>query len=125
MAHTPDPEFDALRAQLEKARRAEVPDLVEVRACTDRLCRYLAPLVFEQMYPETEKPGKPLTLKVLDNPSPRPAASRGICSPIKTEEIRRFEALLREAFGAIESCSMSWAESSSIADVAGEAPHHT
>ncbi len=108
MARCTDPELQALHDRLEQARAAETPDLVEIRACKQRIIEYLAQCVFEVIHRDQGDEAGQLRLRVISNGAPRRSAPRGICSPVKTKEIRRIEDLLKSAFGDVKSCSTAW-----------------
>lgn len=50
----------------------------------------------------------PSWVRVISNDVPNPGEPRGICSPLKTDDIKQFEASARVVFGDIESCSTTW-----------------
>jgi hypothetical protein len=45
---------------------------------------------------------------VLENDRPRKSPPRGLCSPVKTDETRRFEALVRRVFPGAQQATMEW-----------------
>ena len=108
MAYDPDPELCRLQDELDAARTADIPDLVEVRRCRKRFIKCLARLVREYMREHEERPADALQLTVITNDTPVPGAPRGICSPVKTAEIRRFEQQVRAVFGNTGACTTSW-----------------
>jgi len=110
MVVTTDPELQKLHDRLDEALEAEIPCLPEIRRRRKRIITYLAACVMEPMHPVGDPPQKPSALRVIANDSPLPSTPRGICSPIKTDEIRQFEAAAREVFGNIGPCTTSWLE---------------
>ena len=109
MTHDPDPELCRLQDELDAARMANIPDLVEVRRCRKRFIKCLARLVREYMREHEETPVEPpLQLTVITNDTPVPSEPRGFCSPMKTAEMRRFEQAVREVFGETGSCTTAW-----------------
>lgn len=110
MARCTDPELQALNDRLKQARAAEIPDLLEIRQCKRRIIQHLARSVFEVIHRDQGDEARKLRLRVIRNGAPRSSAPRGICSPVKTEEIRRIEDLVKNAFGGIKSCSTAWPE---------------
>ncbi len=113
MTHSSVAELRALRGQLDEARTAEIPDLVEIRRCRDLWYERLADRALEIMEASkvrhTRSPFQAVNmLRVINNDSPLQSAPRGICSPVKTKEIRIFEDEMRIVFGKIESCTTAW-----------------
>ncbi len=108
MAFTPNADLQSLQDQLDAARAADVPDLAEIRKYKNRVIEYLARCTSEHMSADEDHVAGTTPLQLISTESPLPCIPRGICSPLKTPEIRRFEKLFREAFGDIESCTTSW-----------------
>ena len=107
-----DSEFQSLTDQLEKAWSAEIPDLDEIRRCRERMVEHLALCVVEEMGDGAHEPARDSSLRVICNENPDHSDPRGICSPIKTPDIREFERLFRVAFGDSVACTTAWAEDS-------------
>jgi hypothetical protein len=108
MTRSSDTELDALCAEFDMAMAAEIPNLVEIRRCKNRILKSLARCVLEIMQ-ESEQHRPPWHgFDVIRNDHPVPVAPRGICSPIKTEGIRQFERRVRKLFGAVGPCTTSW-----------------
>ena len=105
-------EAQVLREQLHKARRAEVPDLAEVRKYREMFYEFLADRTLEIMeadrYESAPRVKVSVDFDVISNDSPGLSASRGLCSPVKTEEIRQFEKAARKVFGDVEFCGTAW-----------------
>ena len=102
-----------IQEQLHKARRAEVPNLTEVRKCREIFYEFLVDRTLEIMEADRNKEILRIKLSgdfdVISNDSPLPNQQRGICSPIKTGEIRRFENAVRKVFGNnAEPCTTAW-----------------
>ena len=113
MASKTDRKLEALHERFVQARTADVPDLAEVRRCRERVYEYLADCVLEIMEADRAKAAPRRKtgprLDVIRNDAPSPGMPKGPCSPVKTEEIRRFEESARAVFGDIESCTTGWA----------------
>ncbi len=93
MASTSDSRFQVLGDQLDEAWTADIPNLVEIRRCRKQMIEHIALCVLEVMQADEDEHTNQLTLRVITNDSPLPSIPKGICSPIKTEEIKRFEDL--------------------------------
>jgi len=110
----PTPEAQAVRAHYDEARRAEVPDIAEVRRYRDELFELVVQHALELMeggsYEEPDQLPVRFTLRVIENESPILSTPKGPSSPIKTNEIRKFEVLARKVFGNVESCQTVWPE---------------
>ncbi len=94
--------------QYKTAMRAETPNLLEVRACTDRLVDRLRLLIRHEQYAIRVKPRKPVSLKVISNEPKPPQDFRGPSSPLKDPEIVSLERLARQLFGDSVECSTVW-----------------
>ena len=101
-------ELDALSAQLDRAMAAELPSLVEIRRCRALFIECLARRVLEVMRADEKAQRTWIGFDVISNENPVPGAPRGICSPLKTKEIRQFEESARRVFGRVGPCSTSW-----------------
>lgn len=106
-------EAEALQQQLDRACRAQVPSLAEVRQYRQRIFELLVAEVCELMAPGCDDKSLPfepsVTLEVISVASPRLSAPRGFCSPLKSADLRRFENLVRGVFGNdTEPCSTGW-----------------
>jgi hypothetical protein len=108
MVVSTDPELQKLHDRLDEALAAEIPSLPEIRQRRKRIILYLAACVRELMYPPGDRPKKSSALRIIRNDSPLPSEPRGICSPIKTDELQRFEASARRVFGDIGQCETAW-----------------
>ena len=112
MSESSRAEAQVLREQLHRARRAEVPNLAEVRKYREMFYEFLVDRTLEIM--EADRNESTLRIKVsvdfdvIRNDSPRFSASRGLCSPVKTQEIRQFEEAARKVFGDVEFCGTAW-----------------
>lgn len=103
-----DPYYDRLLRELDEARAAEIPSIPEIRACEKRRTRYLTRLVIEYLRNWQRVPPPPVRLRVIGGGACTAGPARGICSPIKSRELQAFEALGREIFGSVESCTTAW-----------------
>ena len=106
-------EIEAMREQLDNARRATIPDLAEVRRYREMFYEFLVDRTLELM--ESERNEEALRIKVgidfsvISNESPTLSAPRGLCSPVKSNDIRQFENLVRKVFGSsTEQCATAW-----------------
>ena len=107
-----DSEFQSLTDQLEQAWSADIPDLIEIRRCRERMMVHMALCDNSETGGDThEQPGH-FSLRVIRNDSPHQSTPRGICSPIKTADMREFEGLFRAVFGDTVSCTTAWIEES-------------
>ena len=112
MSISSDTEAQILHEQLIKARRTKVPDLAEVRKYREMFYEFLVDRTLEIM--EADRNEEILRMKggvdfgVISNDSPCLSAPRGLCSPVKTREIRQFEEAVRRVFGDIEFCETAW-----------------
>jgi hypothetical protein len=110
MAITSDPRLQELHDRLDEALEADIPSLPEIRRRRKKIIMYLAGCVWEVLYACGEKAPANSRFRVITNDAPEPATLRGFCSPIKTDEMREFEAAAREVFGDIEQCTTAWLE---------------
>lgn len=106
-------EFDAVLEQLDNARRATVPDLAEVRRCREMFYAFLIDRSIELLEAERNEAALQarvgVRFDVRSNDSPTLSAPRGLCSPVKSGEIRQFENLVRKVFGnSAERCTTAW-----------------
>ena len=106
-------EAHAILEQLLEARRAEVPNLAEVRKYRKIFYEFLVDCTLEIL--EANRNEETLRIKlsvdfnVISNDSPCLSAPRGLSSPVKTDEIRRFENQVKEVFGnGAEPCTTAW-----------------
>ena len=106
-------EFEAIREQLDNARRATIPDLAEIRKYREMFYEFLVDRTLELM--ESERNEEALRIKVgvdfsvISNDSPTLSAPHGLCSPVKSDDIRQFENLVRTVFGnRTEQCATAW-----------------
>jgi hypothetical protein len=107
------PRGEILNQQLQDARAAQVPNIAEIRSLTEQLVDHIVDYILEHFdeptleAPTLEAPSDP-PLMVIRNAAPIHSDSRGIASPIKTDDVRVFEDLIRGAFGEIKSCTTAW-----------------
>jgi hypothetical protein len=110
MAITSDPRLQELHDRLDEALEADIPSLPEIRRRREKIFMYLARCVWEVLYAHGEAAPAGSRLRVIANDSPGPGSPRGICSPIKTDELRQFEASAREVFRNAGTCTTVWLE---------------
>jgi hypothetical protein len=113
MSDSSKAEGQVIREQFRDACRAEVPDLTDVRKCREIFYEFLVDRTLEIMEADRNKELLRIKLSVdfdvISNDSPVPNRQRGICSPIKTDDIRRFENAARKVFGNVaEPCTTAW-----------------
>mgnify|MGYP000898918927 CR=1 FL=1 len=115
MSDSSKAEGQLIQGQLHKARRAEVPNLAEVRKYQEMFYEFLDDRRIEIM--EINRINEILAinacvvLDVINNDSPSLSDPRGFCSPVKSTEIKRFENMLREVFGPdIGPCTTAWSD---------------
>lgn len=110
MAITSDPRLQELHDRLDEALEADIPSLPEIRRRQEKIIMYLARCVWEVLHAHGEEAPARSRLRVITNDSPMRGIPRGISSPIKNDETRRFEALVREVFPNAGSCTTIWPE---------------
>ncbi|HKL63040.1 MAG TPA: hypothetical protein VJ883_06710 [Woeseiaceae bacterium] len=108
MQDSPDSTFGRLDRELHRAMTAEVPDLRVVRERQERLIDYLFECVLRQLEDNDEEDPDEPRFRVIETGSPRRTPRRGVSSPVKTAEMQRFEAAVREVFGDIRSSWTTW-----------------
>ena len=113
MAESLESEGQRLSAQLHDAWTAEVPNVAEIRRCQEQLLENMLQCVINLMEADTAEPTNRVKLRVIKNDFVYPSIPRGICSPVKTKEIREFEGLMRSVFGELESCVTVWQDEDS------------
>ena len=109
-----------LRRQLQEARHAKVADLSEVRKYRrmsseframfdDFMVKRTLELLKANRNKEALRIKVRTDLSVVHNDSPSVRNPKGICSPVKTDDIWRFETLVKEVFGNhAEQCTTAW-----------------
>ena len=111
MSESSDPYLNHLDDQFVAARRAKIPDLTVIRARRKRIIEYLAQCVLEVMEGSASssdpEPGGP-RLRVITNDGPVRHNPRRMSSPIKTDEIRAFEARVNRIFGIDARAMTEW-----------------
>ena len=113
MSDSSKAEGRVIKEQLQKARRAKVPNLAEVRKYRQIFYDFVVDRTLDILEADRNKEifriKLGVELDVISNDSPVPNKQRGICSPIKTDEIRRFENTVRKVFGNnTKPCSTAW-----------------
>jgi len=103
-----DPCLDRLGDAYFDARQAEIPSLVRIRATRKRLCQYIAWCIANRLWEETEEPARRPDLRVITNEARVHHNPRRMSSPLKTDEIRAFEARVSRVFGIDASAMMEW-----------------
>ena len=110
MAITSDPRLQELHDQLDEALEADIPSLPEIRQRRQKIIMHLARCVWEVLYAHGEVAPASSRLRVITNDSAAPGSPRGICSPVKTDELRQFEESAREVFRNAGTCTTVWLE---------------
>jgi hypothetical protein len=108
------PELDKRFDEWIVARRADIPNLVEIRSTEESLLELLIPALEEHVdeMHETSRCREAFPvlteLRLLTNDSPTEIEPKGMCSPVKTADIRRFEQQVRAVFGDAGTCQTIW-----------------
>ena len=112
MGSSTDPYLNQLEDAWVAARRAEIPDLKEIRAAKDRIIVYLAQCVIEEMdrmaAQEPVEPRQRRRWRLISNDGPVRHNPRSMSSPLKTDEIRAFEARVNLIFGINATTTTEW-----------------
>ena len=110
MGSSTDPYLNQLEDAWIAARRAEIPDLKEIRAARGRMITYLAQCVLEEMdRMAAQEPAVPRRrLHLISNDGPVRHNPRHMSSPVKTDAIREFEARVNRVFGINASATTEW-----------------
>lgn len=108
MQDSSDSTLGRLDEELHRAMTAEVPDLREVRELQDRLVDHLFECVLRQLREHDDEDADEPRFRVIETDSPRRSPRLGVSSPVKTPEMHRFEAAVREVFGGIHSSWTTW-----------------
>lgn len=95
------------------ALSAEIPSLNRIKELQKQEIKLIASVVKRLMdgeeLPSKELPCEPrVKLKVFTNTTPAGIEPDGICSPIKTDAIFKFEESIRDVFGEVESSTTAW-----------------
>ena len=108
---------DELYAELEKtffrykaALRADIPNLLEVRAYGDKLMKQWSHFERIWYYGIDVKPREPVRFEIIRNEKAVPAEARGPSSPLKDREIVELESLAKKLFGGSVECSTGWCQ---------------
>ena len=104
----PDPVLGQLIDDYHAAKNADIPSLVEIRECDERIIKYQTRRVLEELgwyrQPVTRYPA----LRVITNDGPLQRDPRRMSSPMKTDEIRAFESTINRVFGIGASAMTEW-----------------
>ena len=90
------------------AKNAEIPSLVEIRECDQRIIKYFTRCVMEEMGWFREPAVRYPALRVITNDGPVQHNPRRMSSPLKTDEIRDFENRVCQVFGIEASAMTEW-----------------
>ena len=103
-----DPTLQELMDELDAARAADIPVIPEIRECRERIVQYFAWCVREEMRRHAERANRTSPFHVISNDSPVAHNPRRMSSPIKTDEVRAFEARVGHVFGINASAVTEW-----------------
>jgi len=92
------------------ALRADVPNLLEVRAYGDKLLKQWSHFERIWYYGIEVKPRKPARFEVIHGEKASPTEARGPSSPMKDPEIAELERLAKDLFGKSVECSTAWSQ---------------
>ena len=112
MSDSSNTEAQVIQERLDKARRATVPNLAEVRKYREMIYELLVDRTLEIMeadrIEEILRSKADIDFDVISNDSPYLSAPRRFCSPVKTVYMRQFEKAVRRVFGDCEFCETAW-----------------
>jgi hypothetical protein len=103
-----DPCLDRLAERYFGELFAEIPNLARVRAYEAQLLDYIVWCLSNRLWEKSEQPDRRPDLSVITNDGPLQPNPRSMSSPLKTDEIRRFEAHVGHIFGIRASAMMEW-----------------
>ena len=103
-----DPFLQQLMDDLDAAKAADVPRLCEVRERRERIIRYFSRCVREEMRRHAALANPEPPLRVITNEGPVAHNPRRMSSPLKTDQIRAFEARVSRVFGIDASAMTEW-----------------
>ena len=109
-----DPFLRRLMDDLEAARRRDIPVLAEVRKRRERIIQYFAWCVREEIRRHAEDAKREPRFHVITNDGPVQHNPRQMSSPVKTDEIRAFEAAVGRVFGIRASAKTEWPTGSPV-----------
>jgi hypothetical protein len=103
-----DPVLRELMDELDAARGADIPVIPEIRECRERIIRYFAWCVREDIRRHAERANRKSPFHVITNDGPVKENPRRMSSPVKTDEVRAFEARVGHVFGINASAVTEW-----------------
>jgi hypothetical protein len=103
-----DPCLERLGKAYFGAMKAEIPNLVIVRAARQRLHQYTVWCIRNRLWEKSDIPDRRPSLRVIINDSPVQPNPRRMSSPMKTDKIREFENQVGRVFGIRASAMMEW-----------------
>jgi hypothetical protein len=103
-----DPFLQRLMDDLDAARRRDIPVLSEVRKRRERIARYFTWCVCEEIRRHGKDEKREPRFRVIANDGPVQHNPRQMSSPVKTDEIRAFEAAVGRVFGIRASAKTEW-----------------
>lgn len=108
MAKSTDPYLRRLEEDFEAARTATVPNIADILASREQIIKYLARCTLNEMLRHVLPPDPGPRLRVISNDGPVQHNGRHMSSPLKTDEIRVFEARIGDVFGVHASATTEW-----------------
>lgn len=93
---------------LDAARGADIPVIHVIRECRERIIQYFACCVREEMRRHRERANRKSPFRVISNDGPVQRNPRRMSSPVKTDEVRAFEARVGHIFGINTSAITEW-----------------
>ena len=93
---------------LDAARGADIPVIPVIRECRERIIQYFAWCVREEMRRHAERANGKSPFRVIANEGPVQHNPRRMSSPVKTDEVRAFEARVGHIFGISASAITEW-----------------
>ena len=109
-----DPFLQRLMDDLDAARQRDIPILAEVRERSERITRYLTWCVCEEIRRHARDDDSESRFHVITNDGPVQHNPRQMSSPVKTDEIRAFEAAVGRVFGIHASAKTEWPTGSPV-----------
>lgn len=104
----PDTILGQLIDDYHAAKNAEIPSLVEIRECDERIIKYYTRCVLEEIGWYREPVIRYPALRLITNDGPVRHNPQHMSSPMKTDEIRAFESTINRVFGIGASAMTEW-----------------
>lgn len=118
MAKSTDPYLQRLEDNFEAARTAAVPNIAEIRARREQIIEYIARCTISELVRQVLPLGPGPRLRAITNDGPVQYTGRRMSSPLKTDEIRAFEARVGDVFGIRASATTEWPADRTCCDTA-------